>query len=478
MKEYNFNEFLRSKNIFILFATAPTGLGHIRVTEALKEELGSDIQTETIGIMNPTSQFLHRLMSKYFVTRILMEFFQSNPIGESVVSWIYKKKLRTRTKAVRIYLDGIIRNQFSVISSQISDGQILDSRSDKLIPDNLNSENRKLKTDIPIILIVATHFGLAHQIAACKKRVEKESGVQLVLAVVVTDDSPQMMWAVTQADYIFVPSAFCAKGIRKHLGTEIGSTKIIVSAYSVSKSFTEPLSKSAFEKRLDQTNPTPGEKLRVLIPISGAAVQLSYFQNVITRMRNLKDVNFTIVSRDSSYTRNFLSWAGLQQNVIVEKSKSDHEVVDLYSHNLSEHVFSVEITKPSEQAFKALLNPKMKGGVVLLFSRPVGRQEYDNVHFLERHNLLPNRKDMLRLNALWYLNQKYVVDEKLLQRAKTWRGILLPRNGTDAANAILSLYETGILYAMTQFNQSDESIELRSDGARNLWTKLATELQH
>jgi len=87
-----FNQFFSDPSIQILFATAPTGLGHIRVTEALKSELSPLIKTETIGIMNPTSQFLYRIVSQNLITRYLMEFLQTNPIGERVVAWFYTKK--------------------------------------------------------------------------------------------------------------------------------------------------------------------------------------------------------------------------------------------------------------------------------------------------------------------------------------------------------------------------------------------------
>lgn len=445
----DFTEFFKNQNIKIIFATAPTGLGHIRVTEALKEALG-DVPTETIGIMNPTSQFLHRVMSRSLVLRYLMEVFQSNPVLEILASWVYRKRLRTGNRAVRKYLEGLVGQR-----------RILKQVQDDVLP-------QPIKT----VIIVATHFGLAHQVVSIRKRLERETNVRLLLAVIVTDDSPQKMWAVDGSDVIFVPSTFCAKGIKKHLGARIGSTKVVVNPYPITPSLNVFLSHMDYEKRLSQTDPKPGEKLKIMIPVSGAAVQLSYFQNVIHSLKKKKDVEFSIVSRRSEYTKDFLSWCRRQQNVIVESSMSDHEVVQLYDHNLSSHVFSVEITKPSEQTFKALLTPKMRGGVILLFSRPVGRQEYDNVHFLERHGLVPNAKDMFTLNALWLLNQQQLVDQEFLKRAQKWRGILLPRNGNAAAHAIMKLHETGIIEAMARFDNFHENGELKSDGAEEFWKKL------
>src|SRR5258706_15874197 len=146
----NFKEYFAQKDIQIIFATAPTGLGHIRVTEALKSALGASVNTETIGIMNPTSQFLHRIMSRYLVLRYVMEIFQSSPILEFLASVIYRKRLRTGNRAVRKYLVNLI-----------------------------SMRTLKPKT----VLVVATHFGLGHQIASIRKRMERETDVRLVLAI-------------------------------------------------------------------------------------------------------------------------------------------------------------------------------------------------------------------------------------------------------------------------------------------------------
>jgi hypothetical protein len=467
----NFKQFFAQKNIQILFATAPTGLGHIRVTEALKSALGTNIQTETIGIMNPSSQLLHRIMSRSLILRYFMEVFQSNPVLEYVASAIYRRKLRTGNRAVRKYLVDLIRNASARVTR---DGE--PHRRGPLVG-GVGAGEWQDPRDPKRVLIVATHFGLAHQIASIRKKVERLTGTKLILAVIVTDDSPQKMWAVDKADYIFVPSAFCKKGILRHLGKRVGSTKVLVSPYPVSKEVAEGLTDFEYKARLTQTDPKPGAKLQIIIPVSGAAVQLSYFQNIISKLRKKKDVAFTIVSRNSPYTRSFLRWCNRQMNVEVKSSKSDHEVVSLYNKELKSHVFSVEITKPSEQTFKALLTPKMQGGVTLLFSGAVGRQEYDNIHFLERHGLLPNAKDTLTLDALWFLNQKQLITKKFLDRAKKWRGILLPRIGMQGADAIVRLYETGILHAMSQFNEFANESELKSDGAMRFWKRLAKELQ-
>jgi hypothetical protein len=413
------------------------------VTEGLKSELDPSIKTETIGIMNPTSQFLYRIVGQNIVTRWLMEFFQTDPIGERIVAWFYTKNLRSRTRPVRLYVQSIIEGN-----------------------------RRQIKT----VIIVATHFALAHQIAACKKKVERNLSVKIVLAVVVTDDSPQIMWAVKGADYIFVPSAFCRNGIRKELAGNIGTTKICVSAYPLSKNIQKELSAIQLAKRQVQVDPFSHKKLKILIPVSGAAIGLSYFQSLIPEVTKKKDIMCTVVSRDSSYTKNFLHWCSRQKRIHVLKSTSDHNVVLSYEKQMKTHVFGVEITKPSEQAFKSLLSPTQRGGVILLFSKPVGRQEYDNIAFLKRHGLMPGSSDEKKLAQLYYFNKTSFIDKNFLNRAKNWRGIEIPWIGVEAGVAIARLYETGVLQSMTSFQQKRFIPELRSDGSRMFWERLKIEL--
>ena len=83
--------------------------------------------------------------------------------------------------------------------------------------------------------------------------------------------------------------------------------------------------------------------------------------------------------------------------VDLRVGKQDREVVDHYDVLLEKKIISLEVTKPSEQAFKGLLGTQSRGGVILLFSQPVGSQEYDNLDFLVRHSLVPSKETNLRL---------------------------------------------------------------------------------
>jgi hypothetical protein len=59
---------------------------------------------------------------------------------------------------------------------------------------------------------------------------------------------------------------------------------------------------------------------------------------------------------------------------------------------------ALEIVKPSEQSFKSLLTPSQRGGVILLLTQAIGKQEQDNLNFLSDHHLLPERAIKLTNN--------------------------------------------------------------------------------
>jgi hypothetical protein len=132
----------------------------------------------------------------------------------------------------------------------------------------------------------------------------------------------------------------------------------------------------------------------------------------------------------------------------------------------------LEITKPSEQLFKALLTPKKRGGVILLFSEPVGRQERDNLNFLGRYGLIPEDADQAVIFNLYKKEIRENINSEFLKRARQWRGILLPKNGDEAARVIFWLKRTGILSSMIDFQGFPLHEELKGEGVEIFWKKL------
>jgi hypothetical protein len=134
---------------------------------------------------------------------------------------------------------------------------------------------------------------------------------------------------------------------------------------------------------------------------------------------------------------------------------------------------ALEITKPSEQIFKALLEPTTRGGVILLLTEPIGRQEKDNLGFLDRFGLLPNSIDQTRLEHYLIKNGVIPPDDLDAWRTKAskWRALMLPKNPSDAAKFIKGLVGSGILYTMLSC-KVQESTHIKPNGVEQIWKEL------
>lgn len=442
-KKVSYQDFFASDDVMVVLTTAPTGLGHLRVTEALRKGLSEKVRAEVVGLFDPSLQLLHRAASRNRHLRGLMEFVQNDPMVE-----------KRFTKWYRDYL-----------------GKKGDEADERLV-DLVKRRRPKPST----LVIVSTHFSLAHQIAAVKDQLARQMKMRVVLAVVVTDDSPQKIWGVFGADYVFVPSGSTRDKLMEYMysiSREI--PEVIVSPYPVAEDFRENLSDEDKDDRKAQVKKQAKKKMKVVIPISGAAVQLDYFQNMIIALDKSRNVDITVVSRESSFTRNFLSWCQEQKSVRVVANKIDRDVVASYEQEFGNSVFSVEVTKPSEQTFKALLSPKQRGGVVLAFSDPVGRQEDDNLAFLLRHGLIPSIEERATLEKIM-LGDSKGIDESFLEQAKSWRGIMLPIDGEEAGEAMLKLWKAGVFEAMVNFSGFADHPELNGEGVERFWERLAKEV--
>lgn len=423
--------------VLVVLATAPAGLGHLRVMEALKQGLSPKTRVETIGVQDNSIQWIHRLTSRNRWLKEVMEFVQENGTAERIFSKQYRRYLRKNT-----------------------------ATAEKEFADTVT----KTWPQPEVVVVMATHFGLAHQLAAAREHLVKKLGVRLVIAVVVTDDSPQQMWAVDGVDVIFVPSNTTREEIVRHLiATEGEIPELVTVPYPVSPVLGEELPSDGVMLRKRQSL---GNNLNVMLPVSGAAVQLDFFRDFIGSV-TADGVKVTVVSRESGYTQPFLNWCRGVGGVEVIAHKADIEVVRAYEKEYQLRVIGVEVTKPSEQAFKALLTPGQRGGAPLLFTEPVGRQEKDNLAFLRRHKLIPSLDDQLKINAWCMTGNRLPIEDGLLDRAHHWRGVLLPKEGMWAGIALQRLISGGILAAMVEFEGFLEGHEeIRDDGVEVVWRHL------
>jgi len=430
---------LEDKSLLICFAYAPAGLGHLRVTDALYQGLPKGTNTPLLlGSQDTTITYLHRFMSLNPLIRRLTVWAEKGRV-ENITTFIYRYLLRSHTELLYEQMKTIISESYTAPSK---------------------------------ILIVATHFGLAHQLSEIKTRLEKDTRIKVVLVVQVTDDSPHHIWFIPGADLIFAPSERTQRKLLEY-GKKIHSDiPVVVNPYPISPVLSIPLTEEQYEEKLAQVDKDSTTPIKVIIPISGAAVGTEYF-TILTRELNKRSSRFIfhIICKDAPYTKKFISEVAVHEYIRIYGAQEDRKVINIYEDVYQKNVISIEITKPSEQSFKALLDSKAESASLLLFTEPVGRQEYDNLDFLKRHKLIPNNHDQESL-----IQTK--ISPEILSKASSWRGVRIPQDPLKAAEFIYWCLETGIFSKMMRYkrastNDRQNHNELSPDGVKMFWNKVA-----
>jgi hypothetical protein len=440
---------LTSRENMLILTYAPAGLGHLRITDALYDGLPKSVNPVILGSRDKSIQTLHRITSINTVARGIFEWLQSGPLARQA-NRLYRYQLRMNT--------GVVYEEIS---------RVIDERFE--LPKK--------------VIVVSTHFGLAHKLAAVKQKLEKEKQVKIILIVLVTDDTFQHIWYVDGADLIVVPSNFIKRKYAAY-GKSLGlSERIEVNPYPINPLRMKKLGANQLEEKKRQLNPLSKEPIRISIPVSGAAVGTLFFSHLMFALHwKSKRFLFHIVSKDAPFTRDFLFLWKNRSWVDLLVGKKDREAVDLYDKLLDENVISLEVTKPSEQAFKALIPTSMRGGVILLFSEPVGQQEFDNLNFLQHHGLIPSREVT---QELWAMAEHgggldYPLHKRIFREASSWRGIRLPWRSQKSADFIWWLHQSGILERMLSANVTQRVLDEQSrvlgpNGVAEFWD-LATSL--
>lgn len=403
----------------IIFTYSPTGLGHLRVTDALAGARPKDRSYVILGSFDKWMNWMHRVSS---INPIAKYIFLSSQKGlfEDILTYVYR--------------------YFLVLTSASVYKQIID-----IIKNN---------PDVEDFQIVATHPGLAHQIGAIKEKLAKDTGKKISFIVQVTDDTYQHIWLIRGADLTIVPSHFVKEKFDKYAKEQKIKFVAEVVPYPIDNTLTNllPTDKKRIDTFADTVNP-----INIVVPISGAAVGLPYLIDLIRRLVKLSGrFKFWVIVRKASYTDFFVRMLLNIPGVNVVIGDDDNQMISLYELVYQQNLIHIEITKPSEQAFKAIIEPSRVGGSILLLAAPLGRQETENIEFLQRHNLVANI-DKLTTGQSFFL-----------------RSLILGSNAAVAAENIQKCVSGGIFKNMVDDNfsfasESVESGEVGADGASVFW---------
>lgn len=437
----------RQPKLLVVFAYAPAGLGHLRVTEALRGGLPDDVTAHLFLSSEVSMQLMHRFTSLNIVAKHIFEWFQygaQEKIATNIIRWVLRRDIKN------------VENRLITLFQQ-----------EITVPERM--------------VIVATHFGLGWQIAAVRKRVEERTGMKITLVVQVTDDSPQQVWYIPGVDRIFVPSEQTKEHLLRFASANPKKASTIqVLPYPISPILGEINEHIADDRKQQLLPHESSTALHIVIPVSGAAVGTTFLLEFMTAFhaRSQRTV-FHVVVKKVFMTTLFLRSLYARSYVRVHASHSDRQIIQLYEEVYQETPVAIEVTKPSEQAFKALLTPRQRGGVILLFTQAVGRQEYDNLEFLSRHGLVPTKADQELLFALAHdKSTEHDVIEPLLQRAEAWRGLLLPLDPKEAGSMVHWCQEVGIFESMARYLKkrnigTPNENEIDSTGVAQFWREVA-----
>lgn len=440
----------KNRSIVVYLSYAPAGFGHLRVADALYHGLPNYVTPILLGTDDTSVTFIHRIMSVHPILRAIFVWFQSG-IREKIYTLFYRRYLHSTARHLK--------------------RQLMDTILQRIDP-------------VTTVVILATHFGIAHQISVVKKEIEKKFGIKIILAVQVTDDSPQLIWYVHHADMIFVPSEKTAEALRKSDTRRIEKKpQVIVVPYPISPYMAKELTASEFEDKKHQADFEKERDVHLIIPLSGAAVGTKQFEKFMLELKKLNSrFIFHAVVKDAPYTKLFIDTLKKHEAFIkVYKSKNDKEIVNIYEKVYMESVLLIEVTKPSEQAFKALYDPRQRGGSILLFTEPVGRQEMDNLDFLRRHKLIPSvteRAALLELATQKTPDENEPMYTAIINGARNWRGLELPTDTKQAATFIEWCFRNNIFSNMMKYKKPVQEPphdvhEISSDGVGEVWAGIA-----
>lgn len=424
--------------VCIVFAYAPAGLGHLRVTDALYHGLPLECDPLLLPDTAVSVKTLHRLTS---INRYAKRFFEWSQQGmpETIITRMYRFMLH-------------------------QDARFMQKRLLELL---------KQRIQLPhTLVIVATHYGIAHQVSVIKKEVERLGNVRVLLVVQVTDDSPQKLWYVPHADLLCVPSEYTYTSLQSYGRLEqLDKSRIVILPYPVSPRLIKPRSKDDMDVVKRQSDPLSQMLIHTVIPISGAAVGIPYLKKLMHKLHSLEPrMRFHIIVKRSVFTLSAIRSWKRKGYMYVHESRSDREIIDVYERVYEQEKIILEITKPSEQSFKALIPPNRQGGSILLLAPPVGRQEYDNLRFLQRNGLIPSDRENKQLCDVLNLEQKKPVPLPVSQ----WRGFCLPENPVLAAKWISRALTFRIFQSMISGKEHKRSDEVNPAGVEEFWKAVGS----
>ncbi|MBP7832836.1 MAG: hypothetical protein KA035_03640, partial [Candidatus Levybacteria bacterium] len=146
------SDIFKDRSIVVYISYAPAGFGHLRVADAFYHGLPEYVTPVLLGTTDTSVVLAHRLTSVHPLLRMVFVWSQ-NSWRERIFTIIYRRYLHSTAKNIK--------------------HQLVETISQRIDP-------------VKTIVIVATHYGIAHQVSYIKLELEKALSVKIILVVQVT----------------------------------------------------------------------------------------------------------------------------------------------------------------------------------------------------------------------------------------------------------------------------------------------------
>ena len=338
------------------------------------------------------------------------------------------------------------------------------------------------------VIFIYTHPDPAYIAGFYKHQLETKHGVKITNVLVMTDHfpaNPQFIWNLIDMDLIVAPDELTAKLTEKQLeywakimkprrlDRNAHLPKVVVSGFPQEPLYQQPINPNIINRQ-EQLDPKYEGPINIAIPLGGASPQMSFLADTILSLKKLipQIKPWTLFKKHTKQSDEIFVEKMHQAGATVETVQDNFQLVTRLCDNFnSDTLPALLIVKPGELSNLALFDPQQKGGVILLFTQPVGDQEVQNIHFLQSESggcVMPNdRKNQQLIQFLLKIadqSQLEISESEQLsfirKSANNWRGLSLPKKPNDAAKFIFALRKFGILAVMSKY-QKPENLDIQ-----------------
>ncbi len=333
------------------------------------------------------------------------------------------------------------------------------------------------------VVLIHTNPDPAFIASYYKTILENAYGIRLTNVLVMTDHfitRSQCIWNLVDVDIIVAPDSQTAdltrhelrrweRIMRKSRSTTHGRQipAVIVSGYPQDPTFVARFEGERALKREHELAPESHDPIDIAIPLGGGSPGMRYLSDLMESVsRDIPVRVWTTYKYRENDTRTD-DYTRAMKRIRAETTLVTDNVglIDAYADRFrSDRTPSLVVVKPGELSNQMMYEPRDVGGAIFLFAPPVGDQEIQNLKFFQSAEggcVVPSDWDndaLMTLMLRLMTRDTEAIDEttrallhEMKEKARGWRGLMLPDDADRAALCIVGLKRYGLLHAMAQY---------------------------